>query len=108
MARILHTHAGERYRASAVATPRDKGGVTPALFAIALAAVLAFGHSISFGFVYDDHWTVEGNSALGRPLLPLLGTLMLGRGTAAGIPDSTRPTMVTSLWLDRRLFGFDA
>lgn len=91
-----------------MATPRDKGGVTPALFAIALSALVAFGQSVRFGFVYDDHWTVEGNSALAKPLLPLLTTLILGRGASAGIPDSTRPTMVTSLWLDRRLFGADA
>jgi hypothetical protein len=90
-----------------VATPRDKGGVTPAVFAIALSTVVAFGPVVAFGFVYDDHWTVEGNAALGGPLLPLLGKLLLGRGTAAGIPDSTRPTMVASLWLDRRLFGMD-
>jgi protein O-mannosyl-transferase len=107
MARILHTQASERYRANAVATPRDKGGVTPAVFAIALATAVAFGPAVAFGFVYDDHWTVEGNSALGGPLFPLLGKLLLGRGAAAGIPDSTRPTMVTSLWLDRRLFGLD-
>jgi hypothetical protein len=90
-----------------VATPRDKGGVPPALFAVTLAAVVAFGPSLAFGFVYDDHWTVEGNTALARPLFPLLWTLLLGRGAAAGIPDSTRPTMVGSLWLDRRLFGLD-
>jgi hypothetical protein len=107
MARILHTDASERYRANAVATPREKGGVTPAVFAIALSTVVAFGPVLAFGFVYDDHWTVEGNAALGGSLLPLLRTLLLGRGAAAGIPDSTRPTMVASLWLDRRLFGLD-
>lgn len=107
MARILHTEASERYRANAVATPRDKGGVTAGAFAIALATAVAFGPAVAFGFVYDDHWTVEGNSALGGPLFPLLGKLLLGRGASAGIPDSTRPTMVTSLWLDRRLFGLD-
>ena len=105
MARILHTQASERYRAKALATPRDKGGVTPAALAIALSTVVAFGPAVAFGFVYDDHWTVEGNAALGGPLLPLLGTLLIGRGAAAGIPDSTRPTMVASLWLDRTLFG---
>src|SRR5437870_1626257 len=35
MAQILHTHARERYRAGAVVTPRDKGGVTAAVCAVA-------------------------------------------------------------------------
>jgi len=90
-----------------VSAPRDKGGVTAGLFAIALAATVAFGSSVTFGFVYDDHWTVEGNRALDMSLGRLLGTLFAGRGVAQGIPDATRPTMVTSLWVDRRLFGVD-
>jgi hypothetical protein len=107
MARILHRLARERYRAFVVASPRDRSGVTPVLFAIAAAVVAAFGPAVRFGFVYDDHWTVESNRALDGRLVPLLSSLLVGRGTAAGVPDSTRPTMVASEWLDRRLFGLD-
>lgn len=107
MARILHTRAGERYRADVVRAPRDKGGITGGFFAIALLSIIGFGHALTFGFVYDDHWTVEGNRALDLGLVPLLGTLLSGQGVARGIPDATRPTMVTSMWLDRRLFGLD-
>lgn len=91
-----------------VRAPRDQGGPSAGLFAVALSAMVAFGQSMSFGFVYDDHWTVEGNRALDLPLATLVRTLLLGRGVARGIPDATRPTMVTSLWLDRRLFGSDS
>src|ERR1043165_2882529 len=82
MARILHTRAGERYRADVVRAPRDKGGITGGFFAIALLSIIGFGHALTFGFVYDDHWTVEGNRALDLGLVPLLGTLLSGQGVA--------------------------
>lgn len=107
MARILHRGARERYRAVAVAAPRDRGGVTRILLAVAALAVIAFGPALAFGFVYDDHWTVQGNRALEGALAPLMRTLFLGRGVARGVPDATRPLMVASVWLDRRVFGLD-
>lgn len=66
-----------------------------------------FAPVVTYGFAYDDHWTVENNPALAGPLAPLLRALLTGRAMARGIPDATRPAMVTSLWVDRRLFGSD-
>jgi hypothetical protein len=77
-----------------------------ALFA-ALVAVVCFAPAVTYGFVYDDHWTVENNAALSGSFAPLMRALLAGRGAAAGVPDATRPAMVASLWLDRHLFGAD-
>src|ERR1700753_1887494 len=77
------------------------------LTAAAFIAVVTFAPVVTYGFAYDDHWTVEQNAALGRPLAPLLRALATGHGVEAGIPDATRPAMVASLWVDRRLFGAD-
>jgi hypothetical protein len=76
-----------------------------AMLALCLFVVVAYGRTVSFGFVYDDHWTVVHNPKLDEPLSSLLKTLLAGRGTHEAIPDATRPAMVASLWLDRRLFG---
>jgi hypothetical protein len=77
------------------------------LWGVALLAVVVFAPVVTFGFAYDDHWTVEHNPALTGPLAPLLRSLFAGRGAAHGIPDATRPAMVVSLWLDAHLFGSD-
>ncbi|HVW27487.1 MAG TPA: hypothetical protein VHC69_19115 [Polyangiaceae bacterium] len=77
------------------------------LWGIALFAVALFAPVVSFGFAYDDHWTVENNPALTGPLAPLLRSLFAGRAVAKGIPDATRPAMVASLWVDAHLFGSD-
>lgn len=67
--------------------------------------MVAFSSSLRFGFVYDDHWTVEQNRWLEEPLAAVLSTLLDGTANARGVPDATRPAMVASLWLDRHLFG---
>lgn len=72
---------------------------------VAAAAVLAFSPALAFGFVYDDAWTVVDNVWLGKPLGELAGLLASGEALARKVPDATRPAMVLSLWLDRRLFG---
>jgi hypothetical protein len=72
---------------------------------LGLLAVLAFSPALAFGFVYDDAWTVVDNAWLERPLGELLGLLASGEALASKVPDATRPAMVVSLWLDRRLFG---
>lgn len=64
-----------------------------------------FARALTFGFAYDDTWTIVRNGRLAGPLRPLLHALMGGTATKLGLPDATRPTMVTSLWLDRHLFG---
>jgi hypothetical protein len=45
------------------------------------------------------------NDALGRPLRWVLSKLLAGQGPTAGIPDATRPALVASFWIERRLFG---
>jgi hypothetical protein len=72
---------------------------------IALGAILAFSSVLGHGFVYDDGWTIVENRWLDRPFGELAGLLASGEALAKGVPDATRPTMVLSLWLDRRLFG---
>ncbi|HEX4473915.1 MAG TPA: hypothetical protein VH142_02490 [Polyangiaceae bacterium] len=74
---------------------------------MAALATAAFVPALAYGYAYDDLWTVENNPALDRGLGSLLGDLLSGRGAAHGVPDATRPIMVASLWLDRRLFGHD-
>lgn len=65
----------------------------------------AFGKARSFGFIYDDYWTVVANSHLDKPLRELISAAISGRAVEWGMPDATRPMMGWSLWLDRRLFG---
>jgi hypothetical protein len=72
---------------------------------IALLAVAAFSPALGFGWVYDDAWTIVENDWLNRPLPELLGLLGSGEALARKVPDATRPAMVLSLWVDRRLFG---
>ena len=72
---------------------------------IALGAMLAFSSVLGHGFVYDDAWTIVENRWLNSPLGELIGLLTSGEALARGVPDATRPAMVLSLWLDRRLFG---
>lgn len=63
-----------------------------------------FATSLGFEFCYDDHWTIVDNLALERPLGSLLLATLTGRGVAEHIPDSTRPGMIASMWIDRRIF----
>jgi len=81
--------------------------MTARFWLIALFAVAVFAPVVSFQFVYDDHWTIEHNPALTGGLAPLLRHLLAGHGVEMGIPDSTRPAMVVSSWVDAHLFGSD-
>jgi len=67
--------------------------------------VVAFGKARTFGFIYDDYWTVVGNDELEKPLKELVLAAISGRAVEWGMPDATRPMMGWSLWLDRRMFG---
>ncbi len=83
---------------------RRRGRVALATALVSVCGVVAFARSLAFGFVYDDHWTVEGvplDMHLGR----LLAVLARGAGHELHIPDETRPSMVLSVWLDHALFG---
>lgn len=72
---------------------------------IAILAVVAFAPALTFGFVYDDAWTIVDNAWLDKPFAELCGLLASGEALVRKVPDATRPAMVLSLWLDRRLFG---
>ena len=72
---------------------------------IALVATIAFASTLRFGFVYDDHWTIQSNQALDRSLAGILRAAFTGSEATRHIPDSTRPAMMASMWLDRRLFA---
>jgi hypothetical protein len=72
---------------------------------VAVVALGAFGKARSFGFIYDDYWTVVGNRQLEKPLGELVMAAASGRAVEWDMPDATRPMMGWSLWLDRRLFG---
>ena len=72
---------------------------------MALAAMVTFASVVRFGFVYDDQWTIVRNRTLGWHLRPLLAAVFGGTARTLGIPDATRPTMITSSWIDRQLFG---
>jgi hypothetical protein len=74
---------------------------------VAVVASLIYFRACSFGFIYDDYWTVVGNSHLDKPLAELLSAAVSGRSIEWNMPDATRPLMGVSLWLDRRAFGFD-
>jgi len=68
-----------------------------------MAGVAGFARSLAFGFVYDDHWTIEGGH-LDAPLGKLLGAIARGAGRDLHIPDETRPAMVASTWVDHAVF----
>jgi hypothetical protein len=75
---------------------------------VGVAAVLAFSPALGFGFVYDDAWTIVDNAWLERPFGELVSLLASGEALLRKVPDATRPAMVLSLWLDRRLLGLSA
>ncbi|MGH1341383.1 MAG: tetratricopeptide repeat protein [Nannocystales bacterium] len=70
---------------------------------VLLLTAFVFGSTLTFGFVYDDHWTLLGNGFL-RDLSNL--PMLLGReAAAAGVPDAFRPTLVVFDALTYALFG---
>ncbi|MDX2021838.1 MAG: tetratricopeptide repeat protein [Deltaproteobacteria bacterium] len=79
----------------------------PERLAVAIIVVLigAFlGQVLRFPFIYDDHWTIVHN-----PVVTSLWNLpsLLGfRFAAEGVPDAGRPTMLATILLDVKLWGF--
>ncbi len=67
--------------------------------------LFAFARAVSFGFVYDDGWTLADNDWLTHPLHELIGLLVTGQALARHVPDATRPVMVLLEALERRVFG---
>lgn len=96
------------YRRHLVSAARSQRGLFAGLSIVFLVACAVYAPAVTYGFAYDDSWTVTTNRALDWNLFRLAGTLFAGQGKSAHVPDATRPWMVTSLWLDRRLFGSDA
>jgi hypothetical protein len=72
---------------------------------VAAVAGATYSRVPGFGFIYDDYWTVVGNTYLDRPFRELVAAAISGRSVEWNMPDATRPWMGLSLWLDRRLFG---
>ncbi|HEV8548835.1 MAG TPA: hypothetical protein VGQ57_07405, partial [Polyangiaceae bacterium] len=72
---------------------------------VAAVALVAFGVVVTFGFAYDDAWTIVENHWLERPLVEVLFLLASGEGVARHFPDATRPVMVLGHWLERRVYG---
>lgn len=72
---------------------------------VAGIAVVTYGRVTTFGFIYDDYWTVVSNTHLNRPFGELVAAAISGRSVEWNMPDATRPWMGLSLWLDRWLFG---
>lgn len=82
---------------------RKRGGW--AFAAIAASVLALYGPALAYGFVYDDRWTITRNQGLGAPLSRILRALLDGHGARLGLADKTRPAMVLSMWIDRRVFG---
>ena len=80
-------------------------GVLAAL--VFATAVAVFARCVTFQFAYDDRWTIVDNRALEGRLAPLLRSVLTGNAALRHVPDSTRPLMVLSMWMDRRLFGLE-
>jgi hypothetical protein len=72
---------------------------------VAGVAAVTYGRVTTFGFIYDDYWTVVSNTYLDRPYRELVAAALSGRSVEWNMPDATRPWMGLSLWLDRQLFG---
>lgn len=89
------------------ADPEPWSRVSPRvlLLGVLLLSGLVYLPTLSFDFVYDDHWTILANGFLRVPgELPLLLT---PRAHAAHVPDAFRPTLVAFDALSYRLLGVD-
>jgi hypothetical protein len=73
--------------------------------AMAAVVVALYAPVVGYGFVYDDHWTIPKTNGPIAPLSRVLRALLRGDGARLGLVDRTRPTMVVSTWIDRKLFG---
>lgn len=75
------------------------------LLGVLLLSAIVYLPTLTFDFVYDDHWTILANGFLRRPGdLPLL----LGpEAHAANVPDAFRPTLVVFDMASYQLLGID-
>lgn len=76
------------------------------LTGVLAVVTLVYLPTVTFGFVYDDRWTIVGNGFLRVP--SDLGLLMTKEAAALHVPDSFRPTLVVFDVLTYQLFGLHA
>jgi len=85
---------------------RDSGSCKPDYALVALVGAAAFFSGVvclSFGFAYDDFWTILDNSYLRDP--DALWGLVNGEASRSRVPDAGRPLMVVQHWVEWRFFG---
>jgi tetratricopeptide (TPR) repeat protein len=75
------------------------------LLGVLLLSALVYLPTLTFDFVYDDHWTILANGFLRMPgdLPQLLGP----QAHAANVPDAFRPTLVAFDMASYQLLGVD-
>jgi tetratricopeptide (TPR) repeat protein len=76
------------------------------LTGVLTVVALVYLPTVTFGFVYDDRWTIVGNGFLRVP--SDLGLLLTKDAAALHVPDSFRPTLVAFDALAYQLFGLHA
>lgn len=75
------------------------------LLGVLLLSALIFLPTLTFGFVYDDHWTILANGFLRQP--GDLGLLLGPQAQAANVPDAFRPTLVVFDTMSYWVLGVD-
>jgi len=75
-----------------------------ALFGLLLLVAAPYLTAIGHGFVYDDHGSIVENRFLENPA-NLVRVLTLRTLTDPTVPDSGRPVVVASYFLDRAIWG---
>lgn len=77
----------------------------PAIALLCLLTLSGYVGLLRAGFVYDDAWTIQHNSAIRS--FDRVPDLFDGSAMADRVPDAWRPLMVISQMLDYRLFGLE-
>lgn len=75
------------------------------LLGVLLLSALLYLPTLTFDFVYDDHWTILANGFLRMP--GDLGLLLGPQAHAAHVPDAFRPTLVVLDMASYQLLGVD-
>lgn len=80
----------------------------PAVIVAGVLAVVALVYlpTLTFGFVYDDHWTIVANGFLRQP--SQLGVLLTPAAVAQHVPDAFRPVLAAFDMLTYQVLGLYA